>query len=293
MPAKSSPRRHPLRTDVGPLLGALVASAVGALATAVLVGALAVLARGEARRVAAADGVTSGLEQHSVAGHVLAMVLVAGLTVWLAVGLAASSGLGFATTMVVAAAAGPMTVVAAPVREGLVVSGPDVAVWWRAVVAGVLCLLLGAWGVSVHRAMGAGAPTRSEPGDLIVLTGAATVAFVGALALADWQQSPGLVTFGGWALLAGGGVLLGRHRGWAVAGTTVLVGGAALAALAGAYLRPGGWPGVAGWERNGMQPPIILTGAVAAMVLVAPVVGATLHTALRSAARRRCAAPAR
>jgi hypothetical protein len=129
-----------------------------------------------------------------------------------------------------------------------------------------------------------------------VLTGAVTVAFVAALVLADWQQSPGLMTFGGWAVLAGGGVLLALHRGWAVAGTTVLLSGAAFIALAGAYRRPGGWPGVAGWELNAMQSPVAVTGAVAVTVLVAPVVGAALHSAVPAGRgslqrRHRAAAP--
>ena len=79
----------------------------------------------------------------------------------------------------------------------------------------------------------------------------------------------------GWALLAAG-----ICRGGVVASTAwtslgLLAGSAiTLAVIFAAYSRIGGWPGVAGWEFQGMQSPIVFTSVASTVaLLVAPLLG--------------------
>jgi hypothetical protein len=51
------------------------------------------------------------------------------------------------------------------------------------------------------------------------------------------------------------------------------------------YLRPGGWPGVAGWEFDGMESPVILSAQVAIVSAAGPIAGMLLKSILGAVRR--------
>jgi hypothetical protein len=55
--------------------------------------------------------------------------------------------------------------------------------------------------------------------------------------------------------------------------TTAALSGLALLALSHAYTRPGGWPGVAGWEMKGMESPVVLSSRVEVVLMAAGALG--------------------
>jgi hypothetical protein len=78
----------------------------------------------------------------------------------------------------------------------------------------------------------------------------------------------------GWAMLAAGIVVVASFASTAWTSLGLLAGSAiTLAVIFAAYTRIGGWPGVAGWEYEGMQSPIITSVASSIALLVAPLVG--------------------
>jgi hypothetical protein len=218
--------------------------------------------------------------------HVLAMVLLAVLTVAVSSGLrrAGFQVLGFA--VLVGVVAGPMTVIAAPVRGSLITAGDgDTRLWWHLLVGGAqLTILLAAdgWVTRCRRVEGAvsGSPDRPP---LLVRSGwsvfgvfAATAVTVQVVAMPNpgTSEHPGLAAILGWAALGAGlAVLVARSSRNSAPAWSLLAAGIVLGALAVAYVRPGGWPGVAGWEFMGMQPPVILSPAAELVLLAGPLLG--------------------
>src|SRR5690242_8335433 len=96
-------------------------SALAALAVAALDGGIAYRAKhvGDAYLISQGISPDSG---YSWPGHVVAMLLLAAFTVTIAAGLAVGGSPGLAFVMLAAVAAGPMTVVAAPVTVSLMLA---------------------------------------------------------------------------------------------------------------------------------------------------------------------------
>ena len=286
--APSARRRGPSRRLVA-------AWAAGAGALALLVGGLAAAAQ---HLAVVTDGEYAD-ETHSLAGHVATMVLLGCLAVAVARALVRTGSPLLAGGVLAATAVGPMTVVAVPVRASMVApTGMDTRLWWHAVVATAVLTVLAGWlGAVLLAGRRAGRPVRDPasrsagrgrgPSDDAV---AAVVGVVGFAACWNhsWQlqESPGVAPSLGWAVLAAGtAVAAARGRRWSA--LALFVGaGVVLGTMAASYLRPGGRPGVAGWEFRGMQSPVVLSAGVAAVVLAGPFVGLAVRAARHWAHRR-------
>lgn len=266
----------------------LVGSAAAAVALAGLDGGIAGWAQWSWTRAAAAQDIPAQL--YSLPRHVIAMVLLAALAVAVATVLAEGGNRVLAGLVLAATVAGPMTVIAAPVRAGLITADSgDVGWWWHAAI-GVpqLAIMLAAtvWAVRCRRPAAPGTTARSGLGS--AGTSFAIFAAIGLtgqiLLLPNPQTSehPGLLTAVGWAFLGAGLALVAARSASGRAPALALIAAlAVVASLLLAYHRPGGWPGVAGWEFNGMEPPIVLSPAAVATFLAGPVI------ALGGQARRR------
>jgi hypothetical protein len=255
---------------------------VGALAVASFDGGIAWQAQRAGQAAARAEGLGDDY-LYSLPAHVFAMVVLAGFVVTLAADLWRAQHAGLAVAVLAGAVAGPMTLVAAPVARSVIAAdGADTRWWWHTVVALVQgALLLGWTWWAVHcrrpqqgrpedRAADGGWPAVSAASVFIVVTAAGCCAH--AVALRDaGNQVAGLTQYVGWSLLAAGlTVAVGTARhGWP---GVVAIAGAALTVevLSLAYERPGGWPGVAGWEFDGMESPIVVSGISTAVLLTGP-----------------------
>jgi hypothetical protein len=279
--------------------GLVLAWAGGACALAVVVGGLAAAAQHEAQVNARALGL-GGTTTYSLTGHVAGVVLLGALAVAVAVTLVASRRPVLAGLVLVGVALGPMTIVATPVRAGLVPeSYMDTRLWWHAVVGVVVVAVLAGWAGAVVSRLAA-LPTR--PGSVepdrarFPSEGVLVFALVAIGFIVSWnksfalQESVGVMPAAGWAVLASGMVVAAADRGWRVGAATLSLAGAALLTMFGAYHRDGGWPGVAGWEFGGMQSPVVLSTTVAAMILIAAPVGVALGW-LRHLPSRKIAEP--
>lgn len=254
------------------LLGSVVAMAV----LAGLVGGLALWAQ------RAADPQALG-EHYSVTMHALAMIAVGALTVAVVTGLARLGATLLAGVVLVGSVVGPMTLVAVPVRASWVdvVTG-DTQAWWHAAVAAVLGVLLAVWTWWVTQCLRerseTKAPAERSPWALIpqaALFAAAAVAGVATYDTVPVQSNePVLRAIIGWVLLAAGIVVVATfaRTAWTSFGLLAAVA-AALGMVFLAYTRIGGWPGVAGWEVDGIQSPIITSVASTGTLLVAPLLG--------------------
>jgi hypothetical protein len=272
------------------VVGAWVA---GGSAFAVLVGILAFAAQREGRRVAASNGYE--LAPYSLSAHVLAMLTLAVLAVTIAVALVRSGSRACAVAVLAATAAGPMTIVAVPVRWSLVAdSAMDTAAWWHAVVAGAVTALLTAWTVAVAGALPArpspgvpqAEPRHPSPSTGVLLALLTLLAAAGSFLVSPevGNEHPGVITIVGWSVLSGAGLIVAaRSRRSGTALSVLALSVAAVLAMRAAYVREGGWPGVAGWEFNGMQSPVVLSTVTAVALLMAPIVGG----AVRGASARR------
>ena len=225
---------------------------------------------------------------YSLWKHVVAMVLLAVLTVAVSSGLKLAGLRVIGFVVLVGVVAGPMTVIAAPVRESLITAdGGNTRLWWHFVVGGAqLTILLAAdrWVTRWLRTEVAISDSRGRPPLLSRSRSGAGVFGVFAATAVTVQvvftpnpgtsENPGLAAVLGWAALGAGlAVLVARSYrssgpAWALIGAAIVMG-----ALALAYVRPGGWPGVAGWEFMGMESPVILSPASGLVLLAGPVLG--------------------
>jgi hypothetical protein len=250
----------------------------GLVAVAAFVAVMTASAQHAGVADARANGIAS-LYLYSLVWHVVAMVAVACLAVAVAVTLWRSASRVMAGVIVVGAAAGPMAVVAAPIRPALMApTSMDTVWWWHVVVSAALTVLLGAWVLALHALTRRDAVERSPlPAgrwDASVFVVAAALAF--SLAWNhSWQlqESPGALPAFGWAVLAAGMFLAARRVGQWRAVCMVALAALALLALSHAYTRPGGWPGVAGWEMGGMESPVVLSARVEVVVVAAGALG--------------------
>jgi hypothetical protein len=185
-----------------------------------------------------------------------------------------------------------MTLVAAPVARSVVAAdGADTRWWWHVVVGlvqGVLLLGWTWWTVRLRRPLQRRPEDRGADGSWLSVSAASVfvvVTAVGccahAVALRDaGNQVAGLTQYVGWSLLAAGlTVAVGTARhGWS---GVVAIAGAALAVevLSLAYERPGGWPGVAGWEFLGMESPIVVSGISTTVLLTGPALALAVRVA--------------
>jgi hypothetical protein len=254
----------------------VVNSLVAALALGALVGAIALVAQ------AAADGAAMSAhypaaKHESVTMHAFAMMGLGAVAVAVAVALCRLGWVLLAVPVLLGVAFGPMTIVAAPVRSTLInAEGSNTVTSWHLAVGAVVLAFLSAWAWWMVRCLDPVPVARrasSYAGWPLALFAASFLA-----AVAVHQQLPEQVNAPvgsgvvGWELLAAGTVVAvavavtARAAVWFVLGV-----GAALGLIALAYTRPGGWPGVAGWEA--IQPPIITCWVSTATVLVAPIAG--------------------
>lgn len=228
-------------------------------------------------------------ERYPVTLHVLAMIAVAGLSVAVAAALARRGLPLVAGLVLVGSAAGPMTVVAVPVRASLVDEATlrDTRMWWHVVVAALLTAVLVGWTWWADRCLNT-RTTERPASDGSPLAAAALFAVVAAAGLSAYflippqSNEPVMRAVVGWALLAAGiAVAAGFARTLRVS-LGFLVGVAAAAGLLFlAYTRLGGWPGVAGWEYDGMESPIITSVASTVMMFAAPLIGSATWLARR------------
>lgn len=254
----------------------MVDSLVAALLVGALVGAIALFAQ------AAADGAAASAHypaatHESVTMHVFAMMGLAALAVAVAVELCRLGWVLLAVPVLLGVAFGPMTIVAAPVRTVLTnAEGSNTVGWWHLAVGAAVLALLSTCAWWTVRSLGPVPVARrgsSFAGWPLALFAAS---FLGAVAvhqqLPEQVNAPVASAVVGWELLAAGSVVAiavaveARTAVWFALGT-----GAALGLIALAYTRPGGWPGVAGWEA--IRSPIITCWVSSVTVLVAPVVG--------------------
>jgi hypothetical protein len=255
---------------------------VGAVAVAAFDGGIAWQAQRAGQAASRAAGLGDGY-LYSLSAHVVAMVVLAGFVVTLAAELWRTRCQGLAVAVLAGAVVGPMTLVAAPVARSVIAAdGADTRWWWHT-VAGLIqgALLLGwTWWTArwrrpqqqrpEDRAADGVRPHVSASSVFVVVTAAGCCAH--AVALRDaGNQVAGVTQYVGWSLLAAGLTVAAgsaRHR-WS---GPVAIAGAALAVevLSLAYERPGGWPGVAGWEFLGMESPIVVSGISAAVLLTGP-----------------------
>ena len=259
---------------------------VGALAVAAFDGGIAWQAQRVGQVAARAEGLTESQVDdlpYSLPAHVFAMVVLAGFVVRLAAELWRAQHAGLALAVLAGAVMGPMTLVAAPVARAVIAAdGADTRWWWHTIVGLIQgALLLGwTWWTArfrpplqrrpEDRATDGGRPPVSTASVFVVVTAAGCCAH--AVALRDaGNQVAGLTQYVGWSLLAAGlTVAVGTARhGWS---GVVAIAGAALTVevLSLAYERPGGWPGVAGWEFLGMESPIVVSGISTTVLLTGP-----------------------
>jgi hypothetical protein len=267
--------------------GRLVAAwGAGAVALGALVAGLAATGQHAAQADARAQGV-GGIYTYSLAEHVSAMVLLGVLAVAVAVILDRRDARLLAALALLGAAAGPMTLVAAPAWSGLVrTSAMDTRAWWHAVVATAVLALLGSWAHWVEQALPAPpqirSAARSGPSRGALFTVLAALLFV-VFWNKSWQlqESPGVVPALGWALLVAALVVAASRAALPVRVVLVVLSAAVPAVLFLAYHRESGWPGVAGWEFNGMQSPVITSTSIVMCLLAAVPVGVTFRLLAR------------
>ncbi len=272
------------KTDVA--VGTLLTAAVLGL----LVGGIAGLAQHAAQVWWRSEGLTGNQEMYSLTLHTMSMVGIGMVAVATASFLTIDGRVALAVAVVVGAVAGPMTLVAAPVSESLIRDDSlDTIPGWHLLVGAALLAVLatGTWwtsrslrrgGVLLDRAT---SPGFSSGSLFVVVAGTVLAAQVPMMSN---PERPQLVVATGWSLLIAGGS--GRRDVVAhVAGRRGTVGGGVvLLLMAVAYLRIGGWPGVAGWEFKGMESPVILTFVTAAGFSAAPLLG--FLTTVRRRVRR-------
>lgn len=250
-------------------------SLIPAAALALVFGGLTYLAW----RLADADGPVT---HYSLNMHVIAMLAVSTLAVGVASALVVQRKPVLAGLVLIATAFGPMTIVATPVKASLVTSNSqDTQMWWHAVVAAVVAVLLSGWTWWVVRCLPkthpSNVPAQSSLTAMlpdlvfIVTAGSAVLAY---LSVPVQSNEPAMRAIIGWAVLAAGIVTsVGFAKRWWTSFVAAGAVGVVLGLVFLAYSRDGGWPGVAGWEYNGMASPIITSVASTAVLLTAWMLG--------------------
>ncbi|GLY29000.1 hypothetical protein [Kineosporia sp. NBRC 101731] len=265
------------RSDVA--AGALVATA----SLALLVGSISWRGQHAARSWWAAQGIADGLELESLPLHTAAMTGTGLIAIAAAVLLVTRGRVALAVAALIGAVAGPMTLVAAPLSESFLRDDDsyDTTYTWHLVVGAALAGLLatGTWwtsrrlghaGVLSDHETSGGPPRSLSDSSLFVIV--AGVCLTAQVPMMGNPERPALVVATGWALLVAGCTVAGTSlNGWQT-GLATLSCAAVLLLMALAYLRIGGWPGVAGWELLG-QPPVILTSVSAVSFAAGPVLG--------------------
>jgi hypothetical protein len=261
------------KTDVA--VGVLLTAAVLVL----LVGGIAGLAQHAAQVWWRAEGLVGDQEMYSLSLHTMSMVGVGMVALVTASVLVVSGRVALAVAVLAGVVAGPMTLVAAPVSESLIRDDDmDTTRGWRLLVGVAVlgALAAGTWWTSRSLRRGGVLLNRvSSPGfsagSLFVLVAGAVL--TAQVPMMGNQERPQLVVAAGWSLLIAGGAVVGTSlRTWQV-GLATVGSGVVLLLMAFAYLRIGGWPGVAGWEFKGIQSPVILTSVTAAGFAAGPLLG--------------------
>jgi hypothetical protein len=252
----------------------------------VLIGGIASLAQ------SAGDRVSPG-PHYSLTMHVLAMTALATLAVAVAAVLEGIGRTELAGFVLVATVAGPMTLVAAPASGSVLEpSMADTTLAWHVAVGAVLLAIMATWTWLIVRTIGkrtsdqdsTPAPVRSSwMGPDLVFCATAVLAVEAYARTPQQADSPSGRAIIGWAVLAAGivtAVAFGRR--WWVAPAALVGAGAVLGLVFLAYSRVGGWPGVAGWEYDGMEPPIITSVASTGSLLAASALGLALRAVSRT-----------
>jgi hypothetical protein len=234
------------------------------------------------------------ITHYSLSMHVIAMLALSILAVAVGSALVVQRKPVLAGVVLIATAFGPMTIVATPIRASLITSTyQDTRIWWHVVVAGALTIVLSAWTWWVVRCLPEpeGQPDRPPSAlasllpDLVFIVSAAG-GLLAYLSSPDQSNQPAMRAMVGWAILAAGIVTaVGFARHWWT--SLVLAGGAGvvLGLIFLAYSRNGGWPGVAGWEYQGMESPIITSVGATAAVLSAWLLGLVVWFGRRAVSR--------
>ncbi|HWA66688.1 MAG TPA: hypothetical protein VG899_10020 [Mycobacteriales bacterium] len=249
---------------------------VGALALAAYVATLTAIAQHTA------VSAFPGLPTYSLTGHVAAMVLLGCASVLVAATLWRQAHPAMAALVLAATAAGPMVLVAVPIRGSFVApTSMDTVWWWHVVVAGCVLALLLLWTLAVVAPPAGERPPRpllAFASDTAVFTVVAAVGFV-----VCWNHSWALLeSVGGlpalgWALLAAGSTVAVRHANRRTCALIVASLAVAIGLMALVYLDRGGWPQVAGWEYDGMESPVVLSAQVAIVAAAGPALGIALR----------------
>jgi len=274
------------RAWAGPMAAGI---GLAALAVATLDGGIAYWAK----HVADAYGITQGVSPasgYSWPGHVVAMLLLAAFTVAVTATLTVDGNPVLAFFVLASVAAGPMTVVAAPVTVSLMLAQTELAtLWWRLLVAAVQLIILSAavwWCVRClqahRRALGTGRAATSTGSVPILVSLVAGLVIAAELLVQPFVmgQSPRPLPLLGWAVLTAATTLLVSRSDRLRTAILAFVGaGLALGVMSLAYLRHGGWPGVAGWEWSSIQSPVVVSFPTALVLLSAPLLGRIARSA--------------
>jgi len=277
---------------LGPLsaISVLLPWVLGQVTLAAVVGGLAALAQHAGHIQLRAAGVDGLVRDFPLTPHVLVMVAVGTLAVAGTTGLLRAGARVSAGLPLIAAAAGPMAIVAAPARASLVsMQTGNTARWWHLAVGALVLAVLVTWTVVVvHRAPGSPLDmvSRLSPGFLLlVLTAVAALAVV-ALAPEPEPTAPTAVPVAAWSVLAAtvAVVVVTERRGAAAAAMAALT----LAAVLGfplAYRHESAGAAVPGWEVTGTSP-VVLSTMLGSVVLIALVVSCLLRVAITVLAAR-------
>ena len=255
---------------------AAMGSLLAAVALGALVVAVALVAQGAADRTALARHYPA-TSHDSVTLHALAMVGVGALAVGVALALCRLGWVVIAVPVLLGVALGPMTIVAAPVRNSLVsADGSDTTGLWHLAVGAAVVAILSVWTWWTARCLGPVPVERRASSfagwPLALFVASFLVALEVYQRLPEQANAPAASAVTGWEVLAAGLVVVvavavnARAVSWSLLGV-----GASLGLIVLAYSRTGGWPGVAGWET--IQPPIITCWVSTVTVLVAPIAG--------------------
>jgi hypothetical protein len=236
---------------------------------------------------------------HPLLGHVIAMTLVGGVAVALAATFVRAENPLIASAVLLGAAGGPMTAMAAPIRTSLIEhNGETAAAWWRILVTGMVFAVLAGWTAVVTCAL-RGRALRGRPAALssriagggVFVALALTAYAVNIGMVGESTQHPAVLTNAGWAVLLAGLVCAASYGPWWSACFSWGFAGAALGVMYLAYERDGGWPGVSGWEVAG-QPPIVLSAWITLLLVASIPVALALRTANSAVIDGRIAKPA-
>lgn len=262
---------------------------LGPVALSVVVGGTAALAQHDGRaQLQAAGG--GAITAFPLLPHMLVMVAVGAFAVTGARGLLRAGARVAAGLPLVAAAAGPMAIVAAPARASLVsVTTGDTALGWHLAVGAVVLAVLTVWSVMLVRRAPTARPLATphpSPAFLLLVLAAVSVLTLVAVAPEPAPTAPRAVPVVTWSVLAAtAAVVVATERWREVAAMAAL----ALAAVLGfplAYRRDSAGAAVPGWEVAGTSP-VVLSTLLGVVVVAGVLVGVVLRFAAPRLASRR------